>query len=46
MSFGSTSTATPGVKYTITVSVYKPNGKVEATQTKSVVAPPALVTAG
>jgi hypothetical protein len=46
MTFGSTSAAKPGVTYTITVTVYAPNGKVQATQTKSATAPPALVTAG
>ena len=45
MSFGRTFAATPGVKYTITVTVYAPNGKVQASQTKSATAPPALVPA-
>jgi hypothetical protein len=40
--FGSTLTSAPGVKYTFTVTVYQPNGKIAATQTKSVTAPPAL----
>ena len=44
MNFGSTFTATPGVKYTFTVSVYTPSGKLIASQTKSATAPPALVT--
>jgi hypothetical protein len=42
-SFGSTFTATPGTTYTITVTVYKANGSVVASQTKSITAPPALV---
>ena len=46
MTFGSTSAAKPGVTYTITITVYSPNGKIQATQTKSATAPPALVTAG
>ena len=45
MTFGSTFVATPGVKYTFTVSVYTPSGKLVASQTKSATAPPALVPA-
>jgi hypothetical protein len=45
MSFGRTFVSTPGTKYTITVTVYAPNGKVQASQTKSVTGLPALAPA-
>jgi len=40
-SYSRTWNATPGVKFTITLTVYKPGGggKVEATQTQTVTAP-------
>ena len=46
MSFGSTSVAKPNVKYTITVSVYTPSGKLVASQTKSATTGLALTVAG
>ncbi len=36
---GSTFAATPGVKYTITVSLYTPSGKLVTSQTKSATPP-------
>ena len=42
MNFGGTGPATPGVPYTIKVSVYTPSGRLVASQTKSATAPPAL----
>jgi hypothetical protein len=37
-SFGSTFAAAPGTRFTITVTVYAPSGKVQASQSKSVTA--------
>jgi hypothetical protein len=37
-SFGSTFTAAPGTRFTLTVTVYAPSGRVQASQTKAVTA--------